>query len=437
LPAWEQTLVVLAAVTAVVVAGRYLVRPVLRIIAGTRLRELFTAAALLLIVGITLLMKQVGLSPALGAFLAGVVLATSEYRHQLEGDIEPFKGLLLGLFFIAVGASMDFHLIGGNPGMIVGVAALLVLVKFLVMFGIGTLRRMGLDQRLMFAVSLAQGGEFAFVIFSFAAQNQVISTDLANPLIASVALTMAATPILMVMNERLLMPRFGTREIEEREPDEMHETGDVIMAGFGRFGHLVGRFLRANGVKPVVLEHDSDHVEMLRKLGLTVFYGDASRPDLLRAAGAENAKLLLIAVGDHEVAGRILHAAQTHFPHLTVMSCARGRPEAYELIDEGVQHVYRETVDTSLRMGVDALRHLGHPAYAAHRAARRFRRHDEESVRELGRMRHDRKTYVSTARERIHSLEELMLEELEQQIDETRDGSWDTDSLRQELGAES
>ena len=437
LPAWEQTLVVLAAVATVVVAGRYLVRPILRIIAGTRMRELFTAAALLLIVGITLLMEQVGLSPALGAFLAGVVLATSEYRHELEGDIEPFKGLLLGLFFIAVGASVDFDLIYSNPRMIVGVAALLMLVKFIVMFGIGLLRGMGLDQRLMFSVSLAQGGEFAFVLFSFAAQNHVISTDLANPLIASVALTMAATPMLMVLNERLLLPRVGTREIDEREPDEVHETSPVIMAGFGRFGHLVGRFLRANGVKPTVLEYDSDHVDVLRKLGLTVFYGDASRPDLLKAAGADDAELLLIAVGDPELAERIVHAANTHFPHLTVMSCARGRPEAYELLDQGVEHVYRETVDTSLRMGVDVLRHLGRPAYAAYRAAKRFRRHDEESVRDLGRMRHDRKTYMSAARERIHSLEELMLEELEDQATEERDGSWDTDSLRQEFGDDS
>jgi monovalent cation:proton antiporter-2 (CPA2) family protein len=437
LPAWEQTLVVLAAVTAVVVAGRYLVRPMLRIIAGTRMRELFTAAALLLVVGITLLMEQVGLSPALGAFLAGVVLATSEYRHELEGDIEPFKGLLLGLFFIAVGASMDFDLIASTPRMIVGVAALLMLVKFIVMFGLGLLRGMGLDQRLSFSVSLAQGGEFAFVLFSFAAQNQVVNTDLANPLIASVALTMAATPVLMVLNERLVLPRVGTRESEEREPDEVHQTSRVIMAGFGRFGHLVGRFLRANGVMPTVLEHDSDHVELLRKLGLTVFYGDASRPDLLKAAGAEDAELLLISVGDPEVAERILHAAKTHFPHLKVMSSARGRPEAYELLDHGVEHVYRETVDTSLRMGVDALRHLGHPAYAAYRAAKRFRRHDEESVLELGRMRHDRKTYMSTARERIHSLEELMLEELEEQGTEERDGSWDTGSLRQEFGDES
>jgi monovalent cation:proton antiporter-2 (CPA2) family protein len=437
LPAWEQTLVVLAAVGGVVVAGRYLVRPVLRIIAGTRLRELFTAAALLLIVGITLLMKQVGLSPALGAFLAGVVLATSEYRHELEGDIEPFKGLLLGLFFIAVGASMDFQLIGSNPRMIVGVAAVLILVKFLIMFAIGTVRGMGLDQRLMFSVSLAQGGEFAFVLFSFAVQSHVMDTELANPLIASVALTMATTPLLMVLNERLLIPRVGTRESEERAPDEVHETSRVIMAGFGRFGHLVGRFLRANGVKPIVLEHDSDHVEMLRRLGLTVFYGDASRPDLLRAAGAEDAELLLIAVGDVEVTERILEAARTHFPHLQIMSCARGRPEAYELLDHGLDHVYRETVDTSLRMGVDALRCLGYPAYAARRAALRFRRHDEESVRELGRMRHDRKGYITATRERIRSLEELILEELEQEIDAERDGSWDTDSLREELGGES
>ena len=382
-------------------------------------------------------MEQVGLSPALGAFLAGVVLATSEYRHELEGDIEPFKGLLLGLFFIAVGASMDFRLIGANPGLILGVAAMLVVVKFAVMFAIGSIRGMGLDQRLMFAVTLAQGGEFAFVLFSFATQSGVIGIDIANPLIASVALTMAMTPLLMVANERLVLPRVGTLEREERKADEMHETSPVIMAGFGRFGHIVGRFLRANGVKPTVLEYDSDQVDMLRKLGLTVFYGDASRPDLLRAAGAEEAKLLIVAVDDVEHCDRILHTVKTHFPHLTVMSRARGRPEAYELLDHGVDHVYRETVDTSLRMGVDAMRLLGHPGYAAHRSAMRFRRHDEQSVRELGQMRHDRNAYISAARERIHSLEELMLDELEQHIDEERDASWDTDTLREEFGDDS
>ncbi len=433
LPAWEQTVVVLAAVVAVVVAGRYLVRPALRVIAGTRLRELFTAAALMLVIGITLLMEQVGLSPALGAFLAGVVLATSEYRHQLEGDIEPFKGLLLGLFFIAVGASMDFGLIGSNPAIILGLAVLLVLIKFVVLFLIGTARGMGLDQRLMLSVSLAQGGEFAFVLFAFATRNDVVSTDIANPLIAAVAVTMAATPLLMVFNERLLLPRFGTREREERPADEMHESSPVIMAGFGRFGHIVGRFLRANGVTPTVLEYDSDHVDALRKLGLPTFYGDASRVDLLKAAGADNAELLIIAVGDLDVAERILETARGHFPGLKVLSCARGRPEAYELLDHGVDGVYRETVDTSLRMGVDALRLLGHPAYAAHRAARSFRRHDEASVGELGRMRHDRKAYITAARERIRSLEELMLGELEASADQERDGSWDVESLREEV----
>jgi monovalent cation:proton antiporter-2 (CPA2) family protein len=433
---WQATLVVLAAVLAVIVAGRYLVRPALRVIAGTRLRELFTAAALLLVIGITLLMQRVGLSPALGAFLAGVVLATSEYRHQLEGDIEPFKGLLLGLFFIAVGASMDFNLIGNDPVGIVGMAVALVVVKFLVLFAIGTIRRMGLDQRLMFSVNLAQGGEFAFVLFSFATQNGVIGTDLANPLIAAAAVTMALTPLLMVVNEKLVLPRVGTLEVEERDADEMEPACQVIMAGFGRFGHIVGRFLRANGVKPTVLEYDSDQVELLRKLGIKVFYGDASRPDLLKAAGAENAKILIIAVDDVESGDRIIETAKTHFPHLTLMSRASGRPEAYELIDHGVDHVYRETVDTSLRMGVDALRLLGRPAYSSHRAAQRFRRHDEESVRELGKMRHDRKAYISAARERIHSLEELMLDELEQHIDEERDASWDTESLREEYGGD-
>jgi voltage-gated potassium channel Kch len=276
------------------------------------------------------------------------------------------------------------------------------------------------------------------VLLSFATQNGVVETDLANPLIAAVAVTMAATPLAMLVNERLLLPRVGTKEREERPPDdlgEMEHASPVIMAGFGRFGHIVGRFLRANGIRPTVLEYDSDQVDMLRKLGLKVFYGDASRVDLLKAAGAEEARLLIIAVDDLDRTEKILHTARAHFPQLRIMSRARGRPEAYELLDRGVDHVYRETVDTSLRMGIDALRLLGHPGYATYRAAQRFRRHDEESVRELGRMRHDRQAYISAARERIQSLEELMLQELEQHIDEERDGAWDADSLREEFGA--
>jgi len=434
LPAWEKTLVVLAAVAAIVIAGRYVLRPVFRVIAGTRLRELFTATALLLIIGIALLMSQVGLSPALGTFLAGVVLANSEYRHELESEIDPFKGLLLAVFFIAVGASIDFDLIARSPGLILGLVAGLMAIKFVVLLVLGRAFGMGLDQNFLFAFSLAQGGEFAFVLFSYATQNGVISEEVTAPLIAAVAVSMALTPVLMMVNEKLIQPRFGTRESVEREPDSMHEEGEVIIAGFGRFGSIVGRLLRANGIRPTVLEFDSDRVEVLRKLGLPVFYGDASRHDLLEAAGAGKARLLVIATEDHERIVRIVETAQKHFPNLTILARAAGRPEAYELLDMGVEHVYRETLDTSLRTGVDALRLLGRRGHQAHRAARTFRKHDEDSVRELGKMRDDRKAYFSAARERIQALEELLLSEVEGPA-EDRDAGWDTESLREEYGA--
>jgi monovalent cation:proton antiporter-2 (CPA2) family protein len=432
LPAWEQTLIVLLAVAAIIIAGRYLLRPVFRVIAGTRLRERFTATALLLIIGIALLMSRVGLSPALGTFLAGVVLANSEYRHELESEIDPFKGLLLAVFFIAVGASIDFDLIASSPLLILGLVAGLMAIKFVVLMVLGRVFGMGLDQNFLFAFSLAQGGEFAFVLFSFASQNNVIPDDVTAPLIAAVAVTMALTPVLMLLNERLIQPRTGTRESVEREPDELHGEGEVIIAGFGRFGSIVGRLLRANGIQPTVLEFDSDRVEVLRKLGLQVFYGDASRHDLLEAAGAGKARLLVIATEEHERIVGIVETAQKHFPNLTILARAAGRPEAYELRDLGVEHVYRETLDTSLRTGVDALRLLGRRGHQAHRAARTFRRHDEESVRELGAMRHDRKAYFSAARERIQSLEELLLSEVEGSTEE-RDAGWDTDSLREDF----
>ena len=434
LTAWQQTLLVLGAVGIIVLAGRYLVRPAFRVIARTELRELFTAAALLLIIGIALLMSLVGLSPALGAFLAGVVLANSEYRHQLEGDLEPFKGLLLAVFFIAVGASLDFNLVADTPGPVLALVGGLVAIKALVLLSVGRLFGMGLDQNLLLTFALAQGGEFAFVLFSFAGQLGVLDPSTTSLLMAVVAISMALTPVLMVLNEKLLQPRIGTRREEGREADEIDEEGPVIVAGFGRTGSVTGRFLRANGIRPTVLEYDSDRVESLRKLGLKVFYGDASRLDLLRAAGAERARLMIITVDTHDGVRKILETVRENFPHLRVLTRVAGRPEAYELLEEGHGDLYRDGVETALRMGVDALRHLGHPAFHAHRAARTFFRRDEESVRELARVRHDRVAYLSAARERIAALEEQMLDDFRSDGYE-RDAGWDTESLREEYGS--
>ena len=434
LPAWGQTLAVLGAVAAIIVAGRFLIAPALRFIARARLREVFTAAALLLVVGIALLMTQVGLSPALGTFLAGVVLANSEYRHELESDIDPFKGLLLGVFFISIGASIDFGLIAAQPGTIAALVGSLLLVKFLVLFVLGRVFRMSLDQNMLFAFALAQSGEFAFVLFSFAVQNRVIPQDVAGLLIAVVALTMALTPLLMLFQERVLQPRIGTKEVAEKASDVQHEENPVLSAGFGDFGSVVGRLLWANGVDCTVLDNDSDRVDILRKLNLRVYYGDATRADLLRIAGADQAKILIIALEDHDSIGRLVEVAKKHFPHLKLFARATGRFHAYELLGEGLEAVYRQTLDSSLQMGVDVLRGLGFRALQSRRAADTFRARDEEALIELAAMRHDKSAHLNRAREAIAELATLLKTEKFDEAASKRDASWDATTLRQEFG---
>ncbi|UCE03167.1 MAG: cation:proton antiporter [Candidatus Latescibacterota bacterium] len=436
LPPWGETLVVLGAVSAIVLVGRFLVRPFLRAIARTRVRELFIAAALLLVVGIALLMDSVGLSPALGTFLAGVVLANSEYRHALESDIEPFKGLLLGLFFISVGASIDFRMIAQQPGTVAGLVALLIAVKWLVLLLLGRLFRMGLDQNLLFAFALAQAGEFAFVLFAFAIQDGVVPVDVASLSIAVVAISMATTPLLLLFYERIVRPRVGTRESAPRRADEVVEVNPVIIAGFGDFGNIVGRLLRANGIGTTVLEDDSDRVELLRRLGFKVFYGDASRLELLQAAGAAEAKLLVIALDDLQRTHQMVKSVKQEFPHLRILVRAQGRVDAYELLESGVERVYRQTLDSSLTLGVDALRMLGFRAVQAHRAAATFRQHDENDLRELASMRHDRPAYLSRARQLIAQLEELLQSEV-RDSGPVDDSAWDAESLRREFSEKS
>jgi voltage-gated potassium channel Kch len=405
---------------------------VFRAIAATRLRELFTAAALLLVIGIALLMTRVGLSPALGTFLAGVVLATSEYRHELEGDVEPFKGLLLGLFFIAVGASIDFGLVAAAPGRIAAGVAVVLALKAAVLFALARAFRLGTDQALTFALALPQVGEFAFVLLSFALQQAVLAPETTGPLVAVVALSMAATPVLMLANERLLLPRVGTRESERREADAIDERSAVIVAGFGRFGSVVGRLLQANGVRTTVLDNDSDRVELLRRLGLKVFYGDATRHDLLVSAGAQSAHLLVLALDSPEKNRELAETARRHFPQLRLLARASDWGDAHELLDSGADGVYRETVDAALRLGTDALRALGFRGYQAGRAARTFLRHEEASLVELRRLRNDRASYLGAARQRIADLERLLLADLRDEGRE-RDSGWDPESLREDV----
>jgi len=432
MPIALQTMIVLGVIVSIVLIGRYLISYAFRLIAQTRLRELFTAAALLLVIGITLLMTMVGLSPALGTFLAGVVLAQSEYRHELETDIEPFKGLLLGLFFIAVGASIDFNLIFQNPGLIALIVAGLILVKLMVLVVIGRVFGMRSDNNLMFAFGLAQGGEFAFVLFSYALQNGVLTSETANPLIAAVAISMALTPLLMLLNERLIQPNFGTKESVERESDTIDEKNTIIIAGFGRYGSTIGRFLQANGMQATYLDIDPNNVDLLRKLGLKVFYGDASRHDLLHAAGADDARLLIVAVDDSEKSLEIVETARKHFPHVKIMVRTKYWNDYYDMLEKDLLGVYREFSDVALRMGADALGHMGYRKNQVQRSLKKFRRHDEAYLKGMVDSRHEQKTFFKRGRQVIAELELMMLEDMEKEAKD-KDLGWDTDGIVEEF----
>ena len=431
-PIWAQAAVIFSSFGFMISAGRFFLRPILRIVAKTEIRELFTAAALLLVISSAVFMTKVGLSPALGTFLAGILLAGSEYRHELESDIEPFKGLLLGLFFIAVGASLNFQLIIENPGTIASIVIALIVVKFLVLFALGRAFKMSYDNNVIFSSVLAQGGEFAFVLFSFSVQNGILEQETVAPLIASVAISMAFTPVLMLFNERLILPNIGVTETQKRAADNIEEEGRVIIAGFGKFGNIIGRFLRANGVLPTVLDNDPDRVELLRKLGLKVYYGDATRLDLLKKAGAAKANAIILALDDPEKNIEIAGYVKKNFPKLRVFSRALNRPDAYRLIESGVKHVYRDTLDTSLRLAVDALQHLGNRGYQAQRSAQAFRARDEKALSDLSKLQHNSKAYLNQARQVIRDLEKVMLKEAETK-DIFKDIGWDSESLRADV----
>jgi glutathione-regulated potassium-efflux system ancillary protein KefC len=404
---WLALLQAIAVIGLIVIGGRFALRPVLRLIAATELREVFTAFSLLLVIGTALLMQAVGMSMALGAFLAGVLLAESEYRHALESDIEPFKGLLLGLFFIAVGMSIDFGILLREPMLIAGLALGLVAMKAIILFALGRVYGLPARQLPLFALVLSQGGEFAFVLFGVAQSFGVFPTTITDTLIVTVALSMLTTPLLMVFNDKLIAQRL------DRTPappmDEMEDQGHpVIIAGFGRFGQIVGRLLHANGIDATVLEHDPDHIETLRRFRFKVFYGDACRLDLLRAAGADSAKLLVIAIDEREGTLRLAELVRENFPHLQIISRAWDVAHVFELLEHGVCTYERETFEGALRLGEEALKQLGCTAWRAKQAAHRFRAHDEETLLEIYQHYHDeleeRIRISADARERLREI---------------------------------
>lgn len=417
LPEWSQPLIVLLAVATVILVGKYLLRPIFHLMAKTGMREMFTATALLLVIGIAVLMTSVGLSPALGAFLAGVVLANSEYRHQLEIAIDPFKGLLLGLFFIAVGSSIDFGLLVSKPLLILGLVVSLMLIKSVILFGLGRIFKVRNAQNLIFSVGLSQIGEFAFVLLSFSFQEGILGKEITDLMMAVTAISMALTPIMMVLNEKFLIPHqcaaMNPTGYIERETDVEEQDNPVIIAGFGHFGNTIGRFLKANDIPTTVLDNDSDNVDFLRKMGFKVYYGDATRYDLLEIAGAHKAQIIVIAISDEEKRLEMIETVKKHFPQLYILVRSSNRYDAYDQMNAGIMHIYRETLDTSLRVGVDVLKILGHNRTEAAQAAKTFFTHDERTLKYLSSMRNSEAEYINAAREKSEELEKLVLADRE------------------------
>jgi monovalent cation:proton antiporter-2 (CPA2) family protein len=424
LPAWAQGLTVLAAVAAIILAGRYLMRPLFRMVAGSGIREIFVAFALLIVVGITLLMQFVGLSAALGTFLAGVVLAESEYRHELEMDLDPFKGLLLAVFFMAVGAGIDFALLANAPLTIIGLVLGFLVLKLAILYGLGKSFRMSTPDASRFSFSLAQGGEFAFVLITFASGLGLLATTQSGILVAVVAISMALAPLLMLLDDKVLQPRF-VRDGETREADAIDESQvRVIIAGHGRYGMTVSRILSASGIRAVVLDHDAEQIDVLRRFGFKVYYGDASRPDLLEAAGARDAQALVIAVDDREKINEIVKAAKQHFPHLRLFARAFDRVHAYELLNQGVEHVHRELFASSVDMGADVLQAMGRHPFEAHRAARTFKNHDEKLVQLSAKHVDDDEKLIDIARKGRAEIENVLGEDV-RQSELPQDHAWE------------
>ncbi|SIT81793.1 Kef-type potassium/proton antiporter, CPA2 family [Yoonia rosea] len=408
LPGWGVTLVTLGAVAIVILAGTFLTRPVFRYIHHARLREMYTALALLMVVATAVLMTMVGLSPALGTFLAGVVLANSEFRHELESDLAPFKGLLLGLFFITVGAGIDFTLLFGDPGRILALAIAVMLIKGFILYALALLFKLHKKDRWLFTLGLAQAGEFGFVLISFSLQQGVLTDGLAGQLLLVTALSMLITPLLFIVYE-LIIKRMG--DVEEAEHDEVDEQGTVIIAGIGRFGQIVNRLVQSAGVNTVVVDNDLATVQMMRKFGFRGFFGDPTRPDLLNAAGLEDAKILVVALDDREAANKLVSYARKARPDLHIIARARDRVHVYELYDAGADDIVRELFDSSLRAGRYALENLGLSEFEAAEVEQTFYQHDRKALRELAELWKpgvpitEIPEYVARARELNNTLE--------------------------------
>ncbi|WP_432449073.1 cation:proton antiporter [Aliiroseovarius marinus] len=381
LSGWQTGLVTLAAIAGVMAAGTYLTTPVFRFVARARLRELFVTTALMFVLGIALLMTMVGLSPALGTFLAGVVMAGSEYRHELESDIDPFKGIFLGVFFITVGASIDFGLLGDQLGLILGLTLGLISLKALVLLALARSFKLEGGDKWLFGLGLAQAGEFGFVLISFTVANAVLPQEVADILLLVVALTMLLTPALFILYDKIIAPRYSRQQ--ELEADEIDSEAKIIIAGHGRFGGIVNRAISGAGYETTVLDYSAEQLEMLRKFDLRAFFGDATRPDLLEAAGIAEAKVLVVAIDDQDAITHIVQHVTRHYPHVHVVARAIDRHHVYHLWAAGCRDIIRETYDSSLRTTRSVFEALGETRASAQRMVDAFDEMDRRTLREL------------------------------------------------------
>ncbi len=406
-PDWLQPFTVIFGVLALILLGRYIFIPFLRFVSKSGLNELLTAASLFLIIGVSELMISVGLSPALGAFIAGVMLANSEFRHELESDIDPFKGLLLAVFFVSVGATINFNIIAEKPFFIFSAAFIVLAIKALVLFGIGKYYKMNNEQSFFLAFALSQVGEFAFVLVNFAASLYLIDYQANSELMAIVAITMCISPLLLIFKEKVLDNRFIKQKNEENIELGIIKQRKIIIVGFGFFGSTVGRLLKANGIRSTVLDNDPDRVALLRSNGFNVYYGDATKPALLRAAGIEDAELLVLCLDDVEKNKFLVDYCKENYPDLKIFVRAKNRLDAYDFLNKNVNNIYRETLGTAVDMAVDILKENGMRKYTARRMGKRFMLIDKAMTKRLAKEK-DKDMITFTLRESLEREAELL-----------------------------
>lgn len=410
--AWQSIAIALTVIVLLVLASRYLMRPVFRLIASTRSRDIFTAVTLFIVIGVGSLMQSVGLSAALGTFIAGVLLADSEYRHELEANLEPFKGLLMGLFFIAVGMSVSLDLISQKPMQIFSLALGYLALKIMLIYFTGRLNKMNHDNSKRMALNIAQGGEFAFVIFGILAALQLNEHETLAKLTAVITLSMALNPVVIFADERICQSR--RKNLNPKYDEIKNEDPEIIIAGLGRFGQIFSRILRAQNTPFVAIDHDADQIELLRKFGTTVYFGDASRLDLLETAGASKAKYFILAIDDVETSLRTAELVRQHYPNLKIFARARNRGHAFDLIDLGVVHIKRELLDSSVDFVRELLVEMGHDQQKAKQLVERFKKHDELMLLEQHKVRTDDKSLIDLSKQASLQLAQVLSEDSRQ-----------------------